>query len=198
MPEGMKQNDPFPEPIITPATKSTIGHDEDISEAEILKSGLVDQSTWAELKHYALALYARGTVMAKEKGLVLADTKYEFGYYDGDRVMLIDEVHTPDSSRYFYLDGFDERQAKGEPQKHFSKEFVREWLMANGFQGLDGQEMPVMDDEVLEEVTGRYINVYETLTGKTFEKAETTDIEARIQNNVWHALKELGMELPQS
>ena len=195
LPEGLKQNDQLPEPILTPATKSMIGHDEDISEAEILKSGLVSQDDWAMMKHYAFALYKRGAEMALEKGLILADTKYEFGHYDGDRIMLIDEVHTPDSSRYFYADGYDERQAKGEAQKQLSKEFVREWLMANGFQGQDGQEVPEMTDAVTEEISNRYIEVYETLTGLQFEKANTDDIESRIKGNVAQTLEQMGLEM---
>lgn len=192
MPDGLRENDPFPEPLITPSTKSMIGHDEDISEAEILKSGLVDHEEWATMKHYALALFQRGTEMARANGLVLADTKYEFGYHD-DRIVLIDEIHTPDSSRYFYLEGYEERLERGESQKQLSKEFVREWLMANGFQGKDGQEAPVMPDDVLDEVTNRYIEVYETLTGQAFVKAETDDIESRIQHNLDAALAEMGL-----
>lgn len=194
LPEGLRQNDPFPEPILTPATKSMIGHDEDISEADILKSKLVDQEDWGLMKHYAFSLYKRGAEMALEKGLILADTKYEFGYHDGDQIMLIDEVHTPDSSRYFYAEGYQERQEKGEVQKHLSKEFVREWLMANGFQGLDGQEVPEMTDEVTESISNRYIEVYETLTGKKFVKADTEDIESRIQHNVLKELQKMGLE----
>jgi len=194
MPDGLKQNDPFPEPLLTPATKSMIGHDEDISEADILKSGLVDQDVWARMRHYAFALYKKGAEMAMEKGLILADTKYEFGYQNGDDVVLIDEVHTPDSSRYLYAEGYQERQEKGEAQKQLSKEFVREWLMANGFQGLDGQEMPHMGDEVLAEITARYTEVYETLTGEKFVQGDTTDIGNRIQTNVNQALKSMGLE----
>lgn len=193
MPDGLRRFDPFPEPIITPATKSMIGHDEDISEAEILKSGLVDADDWAQLRHYTLALFKRGQEMAREKGLILADTKYEFGYHEDDKIMLIDEIHTPDSSRYYYLEGYDERQERGEQQKQLSKEFVRQWLIAGGFQGQDGQEVPEMTDEFLAEVTARYVEVYETVTGQKFEKADTTDIEGRIERNVMAALKEMGM-----
>lgn len=193
MPDGLKENDAFPEPIITPSTKSMIGHDEDISEKEILKSGLVDQEEWAILSHYALSLYKRGAEMAREKGLILADTKYEFGYHD-DKIILIDEIHTPDSSRYYYADGYAERQAKGESQKQLSKEFARKWLMENGFQGKDGQEAPVMPDEVVEEIANRYIEVYETLTGQSFVKAETANIEQRIQTNLNAALAAMGLE----
>ena len=194
LPDGLRENDPFPEPIITPATKSMIGHDEDISEAEILKSGLVEHDTWAELCYYTLELFKRGQEMAREKGLVLADTKYEFGMFQNERVMLIDEIHTPDSSRYFYLDGYAERQARGESQKQLSKEFVREWLMENGFQGKEGQQMPVMPDAFVEEVSMRYIEVYETVTGQKFEKADTENMESRIESNVIRALRDMGME----
>lgn len=188
LPEGLKENDPLPEPIITPATKSTIGHDEDISEREILKSGLVDSDIWGEMCYYSLELFRMGQKMASEKGLILADTKYEFGYRDGDRVTLIDEVHTPDSSRYFYADGYDERQKAGEPQRQLSKEFVREWLMENGFQGKDGQQIPEMTDDFVNMVSERYIELYETVTGKKFERADTSDIEGRISKNVTAAI----------
>lgn len=194
LPEGLKQNDPFPEPIITPSTKSLIGHDEDISEAEILKSGLVDAQDWAQITYYAMELFKRGQAMAREKGLILVDTKYEFGHYENDEILLIDEIHTPDSSRYFYADGYEERQEKGLPQKQLSKEFVREWLMENGFQGQDGQEVPEMTDELLAEVSNRYIEVYETVTGLQFEKADTSDISQRIENNIMGALRQMGME----
>lgn len=193
LPEGLRENDPLPEPIITPTTKSMIGHDEDISEAEILKSKLVDQDDWMLMKHYALSLFKRGQEMALEKGLILADTKYEFGYYEGDKVYLIDEIHTPDSSRYFYAEGFDERQEKGEPQKQLSKEFVRKWLIENGFQGQDGQEVPVMTDEIVGDITERYIEVYETVTGQKFERGATESIEARIEKNVMDELQKMGM-----
>ncbi len=194
LPEGLKQNAQLPEPILTPATKSMIGHDEDISEAEILKSKLVDQEDWGLMKHYAFALYKRGAEMAREKGLILADTKYEFGYYYFYIFMVIYEIYTPDSSRYFYADGYDERQERGEAQKQLSKEFVREWLMANGFQGQDGQEVPEMTDEVVNEISNRYIEVYETLTGLTFKKADTENIESRIRDNVNQKLEEMGLE----
>lgn len=190
LPEGLKEADKLPEPIITPATKSAIGHDEDISEQEIVKSGLLDATEWGQMKHYALTLFEAGTKMAAEQGLILVDTKYEFGIYDDD-IYLIDEIHTPDSSRYFYAEGYEERQAKGERQKQLSKEFVREWLMENGFQGLDGQVMPEMPDEFVEQVTARYIELYETITGKTFVPADTTDIMGRIEKNVTEALAAL-------
>ena len=193
LPDGLKENDPLPTPIITPTTKSAIGHDEDISAKDIIKSGLLDADTWGEMCYYALALFQRGQEMAREKGLILADTKYEFGYHDGDQVTLIDEIHTPDSSRYFYLDGFDERQARGEEQRQLSKEFVRKWLIENGFQGKDGQVPPVMPDAFVEEVSERYIQVYETITGQKFIKADTTQLHDRIQQNVTQELHRLGM-----
>lgn len=193
LPEGLRENDPFPTPIMTPSTKSNIGHDEDISEKEILKSGLVDMDTWSEMCYYALALFQRGQEMAKEKGLLLADTKYEFGFHDGDKVTLIDEIHTPDSSRYFYADGFEERQERGEEQRQLSKEFVRKWLIEHGFQGKDGQTAPFMPDEFVTEVSERYIHVYETITGQVFQKVDTVTIAERIERNVITELKRLGM-----
>ncbi len=183
MPEGMKENDKFPEPIITPATKADEGHDEDISREEILSQGIVLEDVYLKLEQYTRALFQRGTEMAAERGLILVDTKYEFGIRDGE-VLLIDEIHTPDSSRYFYADGYAERQEKGENQKQLSKEFVRQWLIENGFQGLEGQTMPVMPDDFVGVVTDRYIELYEKITGKEFEKADTSDIQARIQKNV--------------
>ena len=190
LPEGLKEADQLPEPIITPATKSAIGHDEDISEDEILRSGLLGPDEWAQIKHYALELFKKGTEVAAERGLILVDTKYEFGTHDGS-IYLIDEVHTPDSSRYYYAEGYAERQAKGEPQKQLSKEFVREWLMDNGFQGLDGQQMPVMGDDFLNQVTERYIELYETITGKTFSRGSTENIEQRIIDNTLPVLEKL-------
>jgi len=183
MPEGMKENDRFPEPIITPATKAEEGHDEDISREEILAQGLVPENRYVKLEEYTRALFQRGTEMASKQGLILVDTKYEFGMRDG-QIYLIDEIHTPDSSRYFYADGYEERQAKGEPQKQLSKEFVRQWLIENGFQGLEGQVMPEMPDEFVEVVTHRYVELYEKLTGKAFEPADTSNITERIQQNV--------------
>lgn len=193
MPDGLVEGQKLPEPILTPATKSTIGHDEDISEADILKSGLVDEEDWAKMKHYAFELYKRGTEMAAKQGLILVDTKYEFGIWEDD-VILIDEIHTPDSSRYYYLEGYEERLKSGEPQKQLSKEFIREWLMENGFQGQEGQQIPEMTDEVINEVTERYIEVYETLTGKTFDRTDNTEINKRIQSKTTEALLQLGME----
>jgi len=183
MPEGMKENDRFPEPIITPATKAEEGHDEDISREEIIRQRIVSEKDYLLLEDYTRKLYAKGTEMAAERGLILVDTKYEFGKKDG-KIYLIDEIHTPDSSRYFYLDSYAERQAKGERQKHLSKEFVREWLIANGFQGLEGQMMPEMPDDFVEQVSARYIELYEHITGQSFEKADTTNIMARIEQNV--------------
>ncbi len=183
LPEGLREHDPFPEPIITPATKADAGHDEDISRDEILRRGLVSEEDYAQLEAWTRALFQRGTEMAARRGLILVDTKYEFGRH-GDRLMLIDEIHTPDSSRYFYLDGYEERQAKGQGQKQLSKEFVREWLMAHGFQGLEGQLMPVMPDDFVWEVSDRYIELYETLTGQAFQKADTSHLLQRIERNV--------------
>lgn len=191
LPDGLKQSDRLPEPIITPATKSTIGHDEDISEADILRSGLVDQEDWAKIRHYALNLFKKGTEMAAQQGLILVDTKYEFGSHK-DEVYLIDEIHTPDSSRYFYAEGYEERQAKGEAQKQLSKEFVREWLMDNNFQGLDGQTMPTMPDDFLHQVTDRYIELYEKVTGKAFQRGNIDNIEERIRENVEAELKRMS------
>lgn len=187
MPEGMQESDRFPEPIITPATKAEEGHDEDISKEEILRQGIVSETDYQLLEQYTRALFARGTAMAAERGLILVDTKYEFGKKDGE-IYLIDEIHTPDSSRYFYQEGYLERQASGERQKQLSKEFVREWLMAHGFQGLEGQLMPIMSDEFVEQVSERYIELYEHITGKEFIKADTLAIEDRIYGNVTREL----------
>ncbi len=191
MPEGMKENDKFPQPIITPATKAVEGHDEDISAEDILARGIVSPEEWSTLCKYALALFERGTQMAEQQGLILVDTKYEFGRKADGSICLIDEVHTPDSSRYFYAEGYAERQAKNEPQRQLSKEFVREWLIENGFQGLDGQVMPSMSDEFLELITQRYIELYERITGQTFIKADTSDVLGRIDANVTAALNKL-------
>ena len=183
MAEGLKEHDRFPEPIITPTTKADEGHDEDISREEILSSGLVSEEDYVMLEGYTRALFQRGTEMAAEMGLILVDTKYEFGKKDG-KIVLIDEIHTPDSSRYFYADGYEERQASGEKQKQLSKEFVRQWLIANGFQGKEGQEVPFMPDAFVEEVSERYIELYESITGEKFEKADTNSIEDRILKNI--------------
>lgn len=192
MPEGMIENDKFPEPIITPATKADEGHDEDISREDIIAKGIVPEAIYVQLEKYTRALFQRGTEMAAKRGLILVDTKYEFGIRNGE-VMLIDEIHTPDSSRYFYADGYAERQARGEEQKQLSKEFVRQWLIENGFQGLEGQKMPDMPDEFVQVVSDRYIELYEKITGKSFEKADTSNIEARIQKNVDRFLEELAV-----
>lgn len=190
LPEGMKENDKFPTPIITPASKADEGHDEDISREEIIARGILPEEMYAQLEDYTHKLFQRGTEIAAKQGLILVDTKYEFGLHDG-KVYLIDEIHTPDSSRYFYADGYAERQANNEPQKQLSKEFVREWLMANGFQGLDGQKMPEMPDEFVQTVTERYIELYERITGKKFEKSDTSNIQERIEKNVTEYLNTL-------
>ena len=183
LPEGMKENDRFPEPIITPATKAEEGHDEDISREDILAKGIVPEAIYIQMENYTRSLFQRGTEMAAERGLILVDTKYEFGMRNGE-VILIDEIHTPDSSRYFYADGYQERQDNDEPQKQLSKEFVRQWLIENGFQGLEGQQMPIMPDDFVKTVTERYIELYERITGKQFVPADTSDIENRIKENV--------------
>lgn len=188
MPEGLKESDRFPEPIITPATKAEEGHDEDISREEIIAQGIVSEADYIQLEQYTRALFQRGTEMAAKQGLLLVDTKYEFGKRDG-KIYLIDEIHTPDSSRYYYAEGYDERQQLGERQKQLSKEFVREWLMAHGFQGKEGQIMPIMPDTFIEEVSARYIELYERITGLTFERTDTTAIEDRIERNVLAYLK---------
>ncbi|MFT4061867.1 MAG: phosphoribosylaminoimidazolesuccinocarboxamide synthase [Edaphocola sp.] len=176
LPDGMRENDYFAEPLITPTTKAHEGHDEDISREEIIKQGLVSEADYVQLENYTRALFESGRKMANERGLILVDTKYEFGKI-GDKIYLIDEIHTPDSSRYFYLDGFEERQHKAEPQRQLSKEFVREWLMDNGFQGRDGQAVPEMTDEFINSVSDRYIELYEYITGKTFAKEPITEEE---------------------
>ncbi len=181
MPEGLKESDRFPEPIITPSTKADEGHDEDITPAEILKRGLCTKEEWETMSRYALALFAEGSRIAQERGLLLVDTKYEFGRTKDGRILLIDEVHTPDSSRYFYAEGYAERQASGERQKQLSKEFVREWLIANNFMGKEGQQVPVMDDAFVQSVTDRYVELYERITGERFVPASTEDINGRIQ-----------------
>ena len=192
MPEGMKENDAFPKPIITPATKAEKGdHDEDISREDILARGIVSPEDYTVLERYTRALFARGTEIAAKRGLILVDTKYEFGKTKDGEIVLIDEIHTPDSSRYFYAEGYAERQERGEAQKQLSKEFVRQWLIANGFQGLEGQTVPFMSDDYIESVSERYIELYENITGTTFEKADVSDISARIDQNVRQYLKTL-------
>lgn len=188
LPEGMKENDKFPNPIITPTTKEDVGHDEDISKEEIISLGLVAKEDYEQLEKYTLALFERGTQMAKERGLILVDTKYEFGKKDG-KIYLIDEIHTPDSSRYFYLEGYKERQEKGQPQRQLSKEFVREWLMENGFQGQDGQEIPEMTPEIINQISERYIELYESIVGEKFQRKETDDLLKRIEANISSWLK---------
>ena len=190
MPDGMKENDKFPEPIITPATKAEHGlHDEDISREDILKRGIVSEADYTILEDYTRKLFHRGTELAAERGLILVDTKYEFGKTQNGEIVLIDEIHTPDSSRYFYMEGYSERQQNGEPQKQLSKEFVRQWLISNGFQGLEGQVLPEMTDAYIETVSDRYIELYENITGEHFIKADVSNIEARIEQNVLSYLK---------
>lgn len=183
MPDGMVENQKFERPLITPTTKADVGHDEDISKEEILAQGLVSKEDYEMLEKYTFALFQRGTEMAAEKGLILVDTKYEFGKKDG-QIYLIDEIHTPDSSRYFYANGYEERLAKGEQQKQLSKEFVRQWLIENGFQGKDGQTVPEMSEEFVESVSERYIELYENITGDAFVKADINDVKARIEKNI--------------
>lgn len=177
MPEGMKENDYFPTPIITPTTKAHEGHDEDISREEIIAQGLVSKEDYEQLEKYTLALFERGKEMAKKRGLILVDTKYEFGKA-GDTIVVIDEIHTPDSSRFFYAEGYEEKQKAGEPQKQLSKEFVREWLMENGFQGKDGQKVPEMTDEFIKSVSERYIELFENITGQKFKKEDVSEADA--------------------
>jgi len=185
MPDGMKENDKFPEPIITPATKAEQGdHDEDISKEDILKRAIVSSEDYEVLEKYTKALFKRGSEIAAERGLILVDTKYEFGKTKEGKIVLIDEIHTPDSSRYFYADGYEDRQDRGEAQKQLSKEFVRQWLIANNFQGLEGQTVPHMSDEYIGTVSDRYIELYENITGETFEKANISNIQERIEANV--------------
>lgn len=190
LPEGMKENDKFPTPIITPTTKADEGHDENISKEEAIAQGIVSKEDYALLERYALALFARGSEIAAKRGLILVDTKYEFGKI-GNEIILIDEIHTPDSSRYFYAEGYEERQAKGEKQRQLSKEFVREWLMENGFQGKDGQKVPEMTEEIVNSISERYMELYEQITGEKFERGDSTNVIERIENNVSKALKEL-------
>jgi len=190
MPEGMIENDRFPAPIITPATKAEAGdHDEDISREDILKRGIVSEEDYKVLEDYTRKLFQRGTELAAKRGLILVDTKYEFGKTKEGKIVLIDEIHTPDSSRYFYADGYEDLQAKGKPQKQLSKEFVRQWLIQNGFQGLEGQSVPQMSDEYIDVVSKRYIELYENITGEKFNRADLSNMEERIQNNVLEYLK---------
>ncbi|MDG1285696.1 MAG: phosphoribosylaminoimidazolesuccinocarboxamide synthase [Flavobacteriaceae bacterium] len=192
MPQGLKENDAFPTPIITPATKAEMGdHDEDISREDILKRGIVSEADYVVLEDYTRKLFQRGTDIAASRGLILVDTKYEFGKTKDGVIVLIDEIHTPDSSRYFYADGYEARQANNEPQKQLSKEFVRQWLIAHNFQGLEGQTVPVMSDDYIESVSKRYIELYENITGEPFVKANVSDIQTRIETNVLSYLKTL-------
>ncbi len=190
LPEGLKENDKLPTPIITPSTKADVGHDEDISRADIIARGIVSEEDYSQLEKYAHALYQRGTEIAAERGLILVDTKYEFGKKDG-QIYLIDEIHTPDSSRYFYAEGYEERQAKAEPQKQLSKEFVRQWLIENGFQGKDGQKVPEMTEEIVKSISERYIELYEHITGEKFLISEEADVLVRVEKNVEKALEKL-------
>ncbi len=185
MPEWMKENDAFPEPIITPATKADQGdHDEDISEEQILEKGIVSEEDYNQLKDYTNKLFSRGTTMAAKQGLLLVDTKYEFGKDTDGNIVLIDEIHTPDSSRYFYADGYEDRQKRNEPQKQLSKEFVRQWLIRNGFQGLSGQQLPLMNDDYIDSVSKRYMELYEQIMGVPFEKASSENIDERMRHNL--------------
>jgi phosphoribosylaminoimidazole-succinocarboxamide synthase len=183
MPEGMKENDKFPEPVITPTTKASVGHDEDISKEKILKQGIVSKEDYEQLEKYTRAVFQRGTDIAAQMGLILVDTKYEFGKKE-NRIYLIDEIHTPDSSRYFYREGYGDRQQNGEPQKQLSKEFVREWLMANGFQGKEGQAIPEMTDEIVNSISERYIELYEKITGEKFVKSDVSNTLTRVEKNI--------------
>lgn len=189
--EGLRENDKLPEPIITPTTKAAVGHDEDISRADILAKGIVSEEDYSQLEKYTKHLFQRGTEIARERGLILVDTKYEFGKKDG-KIYLIDEIHTPDSSRYFYSEGYEERQANGEPQKQLSKEFVRQWLIENGFQGKDGQQIPEMTDEVVSSISARYIELFEHITGESFEYPEAGEVLGRVEKNVEKALIQLA------
>jgi phosphoribosylaminoimidazole-succinocarboxamide synthase len=184
MPEGMRESDPFPAPIITPATKADEGHDEDISREEIIRQGIVAPDVYEQLEQYTRALFQRGTEIAATQGLILVDTKYEFGIDSEGVITLIDEIHTPDSSRYFYKEGYEERQDRGEAQKQLSKEFVRQWLISSGFQGLDGQEVPTMPDEFVQTVSERYIELFEHITGARFVQADTQRIATRVESNI--------------
>ncbi len=196
MPEGMKENDKFPEPIITPSTKADSGeHDQDISREEIISKGIVSEEDYLILEDYTRKLFQRGTEIAADQGLILVDTKYEFGKTKDGKIVLIDEIHTPDSSRYFYSEGFEERQEKEEPQKQLSKEFVRQWLINNGFQGREGEQIPEMTDDYITSVSDRYIELYEKITGTSFIKGNVTNIEKRIEQNVLEYLKQKNNRL---
>ena len=192
MPEGMKENDLFPTPVITPATKAEMGdHDEDISREDIIKRGIVSEADYVVLEDYTRKLFQRGSEIAASRGLILVDTKYEFGKTKQGKIVLIDEIHTPDSSRYFYADDYESRQAANEPQKQLSKEFVRQWLISNDFQGLEGQSIPYMSDEYIKTVSDRYVELYENISGESFVKADISNIQERIETNVLNYLKTL-------
>jgi phosphoribosylaminoimidazole-succinocarboxamide synthase len=191
MPDGMKENDKFPEPIITPTTKATVGHDEDISREDILDQGIVSEADYLKLEDYTRRIFERGTEIAADKGLILVDTKYEFGKV-GNEIYLIDEIHTPDSSRYFYSEGYAERQSKGENQKQLSKEFVRQWLIENNFQGKEGQVIPEMTEDFINQVSERYIELYEHITGDKFVKSDVSDVLKRVKGNITNSLLELA------
>jgi phosphoribosylaminoimidazole-succinocarboxamide synthase len=190
LPEGLRENDRLPEPIITPTTKSHEGHDQDISREEIISQGVIDERDYLQLENFTRALYAKGTELAGEQGLLLVDTKYEFGKYE-DQIMVIDEIHTPDSSRYFYADGYEDKQSNGLPQKQLSKEFLRQWLIENNFQGLEGQVVPEMNDDVVRMVSNRYIELYEKVRGKGFNRGDTTEIERRVEKNILECLSRI-------
>lgn len=189
LPDGLRENDPFPEPIITPTTKAEAGHDEDISKEEILARGIVTPGEWEILEDRTRKLFRLGTEMARERGLILVDTKYEFGYWEND-ILVMDEIHTPDSSRYFFLEGYEDRQELGQPQEQLSKEFVREWLMAHGFQGLEGQEMPLMSDDFVQQISRRYIDLFEKVTGQSFTPDLHSEPGIRIRENIVRWLDE--------
>ncbi len=190
LPDGLKENDPLPEPIITPTTKASEGHDEDISREDIISKGIVSEGEYQQLENYTRLLFKAGSEIAAARGLILVDTKYEFGNHNGT-ILLIDEIHTPDSSRYFYREGYQERQDNGEHQKQLSKEFLRQWLIENGFQGKEGQKIPAMTDDVVKMVSDRYIELYENISGNTFEKSDTSEIMNRVEKNIKAALKNL-------
>ena len=192
MPAGMIENNPFPQPIITPATKVENGHDKDISREDIIAKGIVNENDYLQLEKYTRSLFQRGTEIAQKRGLILVDTKYEFGKTTDGKIVLIDEIHTPDSSRYFYAEGYQEKQDRGEAQKQLSKEFVRQWLISNGFQGLEGQKTPKMSEEYIQSVSDRYIELYEKITGETFVKAPVDNIQERIESNVLEYLKSIA------
>lgn len=197
LPEGLKENDKFPQPVITPTTKAHVGHDEDISRGEILKRGLVSESEYNTLEKYTLALFAKGTELAAARGLILVDTKYEFGR-QGDKIYLIDEVHTPDSSRYFYADGYADRQQKGETQKQLSKEFVRQWLIENGFQGKDGQQVPEMTPQIVASISDRYRELYNHFTGETLARTGAANLLQRIEDSITNSVNSVNFEARKS